>query len=171
MMQPLAAIRTNILGTKNVIAAANESGARVVFLSSGAVFCGPRGTEYFEEQTPEPMNVYGMTKFLAEQAVQLQTFCQGTTVTQTGSLPGGFGFGGGIGMMLMANCLVLWLLSRKSLAGGLLLFSQAFCTLILKTLIMGDTTFLPARTSSAISGPSIGTRAISGEPDVFRLLI
>jgi Divergent InlB B-repeat domain/Abnormal spindle-like microcephaly-assoc'd, ASPM-SPD-2-Hydin len=36
----------------------------------------------------------------SEQAVQLQTFCQGTTVTQTGSLPGGFGFGGGIGMLL-----------------------------------------------------------------------
>jgi uncharacterized repeat protein (TIGR01451 family) len=39
----------------------------------------------------------------SEQAVQLQTFCQGTTVTQTGSLPGGsgFGFGGGIGMLLV----------------------------------------------------------------------
>ncbi len=37
----------------------------------------------------------------AEQAVQLQTFCQGTTV-QTGFLQGGFGFGGGIGMLLMS---------------------------------------------------------------------
>jgi len=39
----------------------------------------------------------------SQQAVQLQTFCQGTTVT-TGSVPGGFGGGagggGGIGLIL-----------------------------------------------------------------------
>jgi List-Bact-rpt repeat protein len=91
----------------------------------------------------------------AEQAVQLQTFCQGTTVTQTGSLPGGFGFGGGIGMMLMGLMMGgMALVSRKSRRVGL-----TFAVLALAALGAGSCGGLPKSPTGQATPP--GTYFIS----------
>ena len=91
----------------------------------------------------------------AEQAVQLQTFCQGTTVTQTGSLPGGFGFGGGIGMMLMGLMMGgMALVSRKSRRVGL-----TFALLALAALGAGSCGGLPKSPTGQATPP--GTYFIS----------
>ncbi len=48
--------------------AAQESGARIVFLSSDQVFDGRCGG-YVESDPPNPIHVYGRTKLAAEQAI------------------------------------------------------------------------------------------------------
>jgi hypothetical protein len=91
----------------------------------------------------------------SEQAVQLQTFCQGTTVTQTGSLPGGFGFGGGIGMMLMGLMMGgMAFVSRKSRRVGL-----TFALLALVALGTGSCGGLPKSPTGQATPP--GTYFIS----------
>jgi len=65
---PGLAESVNVTGAGNVARACRETGARMMFASSGAVFDGTKN-EYAEEDSPCPVNVYGRTKALAEQAV------------------------------------------------------------------------------------------------------
>ncbi len=58
----------NITGTANVAKATAEVGARLIHISTDMVFDGQRGN-YTEADTPAPLNEYGRTKALAEQAV------------------------------------------------------------------------------------------------------
>ncbi len=59
----------NVMGTEHMIAGCKATGARLLYISSNAVFDGEHAP-YAEEDTVNPVNYYGKTKVLAEQAVQ-----------------------------------------------------------------------------------------------------
>lgn len=65
---PVLAESVNVTGAGNVARACRDAGARMIFASSGAVFDGTK-SEYTEEDSPCPINVYGRSKARAEQAV------------------------------------------------------------------------------------------------------
>lgn len=67
---PLGAIRTNVEATHALALYAEKRGIPFVFISSGAVFNGPRGTRFSETDRPSPLGVYGQTKCLAETLIQ-----------------------------------------------------------------------------------------------------
>ena len=68
--KPNDAYRINTLGTLNVATAAQSIGATMVFLSTSGVFDGKQSTPYVETDTPNPINVYGRSKYLAEEIVK-----------------------------------------------------------------------------------------------------
>lgn len=60
----------NVDGTRNVAEAAKAVGATLVYISTDYVFDGARKEHtYKESDTPAPLNEYGRTKLLGEQAV------------------------------------------------------------------------------------------------------
>ncbi len=65
---PDEARQSNVLGTHNVIRACAEVGARLIYLSTNAVFDG-NAAPYQETDTPHPINVYGQLKLESEQLV------------------------------------------------------------------------------------------------------
>jgi dTDP-4-dehydrorhamnose reductase len=67
--EPEEARRVNTLGTEYIVAACRQAGAGLLFLSSIAVFDGFKQTPYDEADIPRPINQYGWSKCLAEQAV------------------------------------------------------------------------------------------------------
>lgn len=62
------AYRVNYLGTKALAQVAKSLGAYVVYVSTDYVFDGEKGM-YKENDTPNPVNYYGLTKLLGEVAV------------------------------------------------------------------------------------------------------
>jgi len=62
---PELAKKVNWEATKNICSAANENGAKLVFISTSFVF-GNSADELDETAAPAPINTYGMTKMLAE---------------------------------------------------------------------------------------------------------
>jgi dTDP-4-dehydrorhamnose reductase len=59
----------NTTGTKNLAQACKKSGAILVYISTAAVFNGRK--KYFtENDKPNPVNYYGKTKLLGEQAIK-----------------------------------------------------------------------------------------------------
>lgn len=67
--EPDEARRVNTLGTEHIVAACAQVGAGMLFLSSIAVFDGRKQSPYDERDAPRPINQYGWSKCLAEQAV------------------------------------------------------------------------------------------------------
>lgn len=59
----------NYIGTKNIVDASLEVGAKVIYTSSDYVFDGKKDLNdvYTEEDEPNPMNVYGETKYEGEE--------------------------------------------------------------------------------------------------------
>ena len=62
----------NVAGTRHLVAAAREVGARFLFVSTDYVFYGDRpGGGYREDDTPGPVrNYYSLTKLVAEESVR-----------------------------------------------------------------------------------------------------
>lgn len=60
--------RFNVTASRELIMEAYRSGSRIVYLSTDYVFDGFKGL-YREDDVPRPINFYGLTKLLAEQAV------------------------------------------------------------------------------------------------------
>jgi dTDP-4-dehydrorhamnose reductase len=79
---PQLALKTNVIGTKNLADCIRAAGIPLVFISSGAVFNGPFGTEFDEDASPDPRNIYGWTKYLAE--LLLQQFEKTVLIIRTG---------------------------------------------------------------------------------------
>src|SRR5512139_2559252 len=64
------AFAVNAEGTKHVALGAATCGAKVVTLSTDYVFDGKRRSPYLEADAPNPLNVYGRSKWKGEQYVQ-----------------------------------------------------------------------------------------------------
>lgn len=62
---PQLARNVNVNGAANIAKLAGMAGAKLVYLSTDAVFDGKRGN-YTEEDKPSPVNVYGRTKLDGE---------------------------------------------------------------------------------------------------------
>ncbi|WED23440.1 NAD(P)-dependent oxidoreductase [Vibrio sp. JC009] len=64
------AIAVNTLGPKNLALMATRLGSAFMQVSSDSVFSGDTKWPYSEFDTPDPNNVYGQSKYLAEKAIQ-----------------------------------------------------------------------------------------------------
>ena len=60
----------NVNGTKNMVKAAKEVNAKIVYISTDYVFDGENKEEYKVDDKPNPKSVYGLTKFLGEEEVR-----------------------------------------------------------------------------------------------------
>jgi dTDP-4-dehydrorhamnose reductase len=67
--EPEWAHRANAVGTENVVRACKDSGAILVYVSTGAVFSGEQDEPYVESDVPGPVNVYARAKLAGERAV------------------------------------------------------------------------------------------------------
>lgn len=66
---PDLAMTVNRDGTARVARAAARAGARLIYVSTDYVFDGIATVPYSEQDMPNPINAYGMSKWLGEQAV------------------------------------------------------------------------------------------------------
>lgn len=66
---PNLAYRVNSIGTYHIALVARNIGAKVVYVSSNAVFDGKKKGPYSVKDTPYPVNIYGHSKYLGELAV------------------------------------------------------------------------------------------------------
>jgi len=66
---PARAFLTNVHGTRNLVEAAREAGAALVYISTDAVFDGKKNAPYTESDPTIPPTVYGRTKLKGEQLV------------------------------------------------------------------------------------------------------
>lgn len=66
---PETAANVNAIGTLNMASAAKQISARFVYVSTAGVFDG-RKTLYTEDNTPNPINIYGKTKLHGEDIVK-----------------------------------------------------------------------------------------------------
>mgnify|MGYP001587674611 FL=1 len=60
----------NSVGTYNVAVASKEINAKMIYISTNAVFDGIKKTPYKEGDEPNPQNYYGRSKFLGELVVK-----------------------------------------------------------------------------------------------------
>lgn len=67
---PAAAYKDNVVATQNVVQLANSLDALLVFVSTDYVFSGRSGEPYSEDDVADPISVYGMTKYNAEEYVK-----------------------------------------------------------------------------------------------------
>ena len=65
-----AAKRVNIDGTRNIALAANDTGAKLVYLSTDYVFDGTKNGIYLPTDQINPINYYGETKAMGEEIVR-----------------------------------------------------------------------------------------------------
>ena len=63
---PLEAFNVNSIGAKNVAMVSKELKATNVYISTDYVFDGRKRTPYTEDDPPNPINVYGMSKYFGE---------------------------------------------------------------------------------------------------------
>src|SRR4029079_11757380 len=84
--EPERARAVNAEGTRRVAEGANAVNARLVYVSTDYVFDGTKQSPYHEQDTPNPLNQYGRSKYEGEQAVL--TLCQNALVVRTAWLFG-----------------------------------------------------------------------------------
>lgn len=72
--------KVNVLGTHNLIDAANRLGAKLVYISSDYIFDGDDGP-YTELDAPNPLSVYGLHKLIGEQMVA--TTCENYLIVRS----------------------------------------------------------------------------------------
>lgn len=65
---PEEAYKVNVNGTQNIVDAAKKVNAKIIFLSSNAVYDGEH-PPYDENKSPNPLDIYGRTKVESESAV------------------------------------------------------------------------------------------------------
>lgn len=65
-----AAYQVNVVGTQNIIKACQETDKRLVHISTAYVFNGDKDTKYVESDPTTPIEWYGQTKAMAEEAIQ-----------------------------------------------------------------------------------------------------
>lgn len=60
---------TNVLAVEHIARCCEKAGSRFIHLSTDFVFDGKKGELYTEEDTPSPVNYYGLSKYQGELAV------------------------------------------------------------------------------------------------------
>ncbi len=65
-LYPEKAFQVNAIGALNVARVASEIDAVNVYISTDYVFDGTKGEPYTEEDIPNPLNVYGLSKYAGE---------------------------------------------------------------------------------------------------------
>lgn len=63
---PERAFAVNALGVRNLALACAEEGSALLHVSTDYVFDGRKNSPYLEEDTPNPLNVYGVSKLAGE---------------------------------------------------------------------------------------------------------
>ena len=63
--------KINVEGTQNIVDASKNVGSFLMYISTDYVFNGEKGN-YKEEDLPDPINYYGVTKLKAEELVKAQ---------------------------------------------------------------------------------------------------
>ena len=66
---PSLAESINVKGTKNIVDGCKSVNSKLVFISTSAVFNGTK-SEYSENDKPNPIGIYGLTKFQGEKIIQ-----------------------------------------------------------------------------------------------------
>lgn len=61
--------QVNVVGTQNIVGLCNKYDKYLIHISTDFVFDGTKDGKYVETDTPNPIEWYGQTKYLAEQAV------------------------------------------------------------------------------------------------------
>lgn len=64
--EPLRTFSVNALGARNITMISKELDSTVVFISTDYVFDGSKNEPYTEDDTPYPLNTYGISKLAAE---------------------------------------------------------------------------------------------------------
>lgn len=64
--EPLKTFSVNATGTRNVATISKEIGATTIFISTDYVFDGSKNEPYKEDDTPNPINTYGISKLAGE---------------------------------------------------------------------------------------------------------
>jgi dTDP-4-dehydrorhamnose reductase len=64
--EPLKTFSVNALGARNVALISKEIGATTIFVSTDYIFDGSQNKPYTEDDTPLPINTYGISKLAAE---------------------------------------------------------------------------------------------------------
>lgn len=66
--EPLEAFRVNCVAVRDLAAACNQAGCRLVTFSSDYVFGGEKRTPYLEDDHPAPLQMYGISRLAGEHA-------------------------------------------------------------------------------------------------------
>ncbi|UNL85703.1 dTDP-4-dehydrorhamnose reductase [Priestia koreensis] len=66
------AFMINSFGARSVAAACQSVGAKMVYVSTDYIFDGEKPCPYLETDKPNPLNIYGKSKWLGERLVQLE---------------------------------------------------------------------------------------------------
>src|SRR3989344_1267725 len=83
---PTEAHKTNFIGTKNIAQICKDLNIPMVYISTAGVFDGT-GERYTEDHFPNPINVYGKTKYYAE--IAIQNFLEKYFIVRAGWMVGG----------------------------------------------------------------------------------
>lgn len=67
--EPETAFRVNCVAMRDLAVACRDAGVRLVTFSTDYVFRGDRSTPYAEDDTPGPVQIYGITRLAGEHAV------------------------------------------------------------------------------------------------------
>ncbi len=87
-IQPDHAYKTNVIGTENVALCCQRHGVGMVYVSTAGVFNGNKPEPYTEMDEPDPVNMYGRTKWEGEKIVR--SLVPRSYVIRTGWMMGGF---------------------------------------------------------------------------------
>jgi len=71
--EPEKAFAVNALGPRNLALVARDLDAVLLHVSTDYVFDGSKGSPYLEEDSPRPLNAYGITKLAGEHFVRATT--------------------------------------------------------------------------------------------------
>lgn len=83
---PERAYRTNVIGTYNLAHICRKKNIWLVYISTCAVFNGNKKSPYTESDKPNPINIYGKTKWLGE--IIVQDLIENALIIRTGWLFG-----------------------------------------------------------------------------------
>ena len=64
--KPLKTFSVNAIGARNIVTISKEIKAKTIFISTDYVFDGSKNEPYTEDDTPTPINTYGISKLAGE---------------------------------------------------------------------------------------------------------